>query len=123
MKGPYPSLKEVAARAGVSFQTASKFLNGGQVRVFLRPLPSALPLPARGWAIRPTPSPAAWSSGPAPPSGIVAGDLTDLALSEFVMGAGQSALDRVGHAVLVGTLVGDTDDGSEVVNMLIEQPG
>ena len=29
----YASLKEVAARAGVSFQTASKVLNGGSVRV------------------------------------------------------------------------------------------
>ena len=29
----YVSLKEVAARAGVSFQTASKVLNGGNVRV------------------------------------------------------------------------------------------
>src|SRR5215475_13986844 len=29
----YVSIKEVAARAGVSFQTASKVLNGGDVRV------------------------------------------------------------------------------------------
>src|ERR1700727_2817253 len=33
MARKYVSIKEVAARAGVSFQTASKVLNGGDVRV------------------------------------------------------------------------------------------
>ena len=63
----YASLKEVAARAGVSFQTASKFLNGGPVASPPRPLNRSLP-PRESCITSPTASPAAWSSVPPPRS-------------------------------------------------------
>jgi LacI family transcriptional regulator len=118
-KGPYPSLKEVAARAGVSFQTASKFLNGGQVRV--SPETAArITSAARELGYSPNTIARSLVQRNSSTIGIVAGDLTDLALSQFVVGAEQAAR-RVGHAVLVGTMAGDEEDGSEVVNMLIER--
>lgn len=119
MKRPYPSIKEVAARAGVSFQTASKFLNGGQVRVSAG---TAQRISSAASELGYSPNGIARSLVQRASStiGIVAGDLTDLALSGFVVGA-ERAARLVGHAVLVGTLAGNGADGSEVVNMLIER--
>lgn len=119
VKGPYPSLKEVAARAGVSFQTASKFLNGGQVRVSPETA-ERITSAARELGYSPNTIARSLVQRASSTIGIVAGDLTDLALSQFVVGA-ERAARRVGHAVLVGTLAGDEEDGSEVVNTLIER--
>jgi LacI family transcriptional regulator len=119
VKRPYPSLKEVAARAGVSFQTASKFLNGGHVRVSPETA-ERITLAARELGYSPNTIARSLVQRNSSTIGIVAGDLTDLALSQFVVGA-ERAARRVGHAVLVGTLAEDGEDGSEVVNMLIER--
>lgn len=48
----YVSIKEVAARAGVSFQTASKVLNGGDVRVSGPEVSPELPAGASRWPFR-----------------------------------------------------------------------
>jgi LacI family transcriptional regulator len=119
VKGPYPSIKEVAARAGVSFQTASKFLNGGQVRVSPETA-ERITSAARELGYSPNTIARSLVQRASSTIGIVAGDLTDLALSQFVVGA-ERAARRVGHAVLVGTLAGDEEDGSEVVNTLIKR--
>jgi LacI family transcriptional regulator len=119
VKPPYPSLKEVAARAGVSFQTASKFLNGGNVRVSAEAA-ERISSAARELGYSPNSIARSLVQRSSSTIGIVAGDVTDLALSAFVVGA-ERAARRVGHAVLVGTLAGDGEDGSEVVNMLIER--
>ncbi len=76
----YVSIKEVAARAGVSFQTASKVLNGGNVRVSAETAARILAvaeeprLPAEHR--RPEPGAASTAT-----IGLVASDATDSALS------------------------------------------
>jgi LacI family transcriptional regulator len=95
----YVSLKDVAARAGVSFQTASKVLQGRKgaasaataERVLraaddLGYVPNAL---ARGLVGRSSLT-----------IGVLVDDLSDVALARFVAGA-QSALAGEGHAVLL----------------------
>jgi LacI family transcriptional regulator len=119
----YTSIKEVAARAGVSFQTASKVLNGGDVRVSTetaqRIMDAATELGyspntiARSLVRRATGT-----------IGLVATDVTDAAISQFSVAAEQTAR-RHGRAVLVGHLSQSTDDsrahGADVVRMLIER--
>ncbi|SHN47880.1 LacI family DNA-binding transcriptional regulator [Cryptosporangium aurantiacum] len=97
----YVSLKDVAERAGVSFQTASKVLNrrSGVVSVATRErieraarelgyVPNAL---ARGLVRRDSLT-----------VGILADDFSDVALSRFVV-AVQRTVERQGHAALVAT--------------------
>ncbi|TQS42555.1 LacI family DNA-binding transcriptional regulator [Cryptosporangium phraense] len=97
----YVSLKDVAERAGVSFQTASKVLNGNSAVVSaatrqrildaareLGYVPNAL---ARGLVRRDSLT-----------VGILADDFSDVALSRFVVAA-QQAIERQGHAALVTT--------------------
>jgi LacI family transcriptional regulator len=119
----YTSIKEVAARAGVSFQTASKVLNGGDVRVSTetaqRIMDAATELGyspntiARSLVRRATGT-----------IGLVATDVTDAAISQFSVAAEQTAR-RHGRAVLVGHLSQSSDDsrahGKDVVRMLIER--
>jgi LacI family transcriptional regulator len=98
----YISLKDVAARSGVSFQTASKVLNGrsGVVSAQTRQrildaarelgyVPNAL---ARGLVSRTSLT-----------VGVLAGDFSDLALSQFVLAA-QRAVSAQGHAALIGNV-------------------
>jgi LacI family transcriptional regulator len=113
------SLKEVAAHAGVSFQTAGKVLNGGTVRVAAataeriqhaaRELGYSPNTVARGLVRRSTTT-----------IGLVAGSLRDPALAEFVIGAELAARCR-GHSVLVSNLTGDAGEGVGVVRSLVER--
>ena len=111
----------------MSFQTASKVLNGGEVRVApataQRILAAAVELGyspnsiARSLVQRATAT-----------IGLVAGDLTDAALAKFAVAAEQAAR-RHGLAVLVGNIVGGLGergsgapgDGAKVVRMLVER--
>jgi LacI family transcriptional regulator len=115
----YVSLKDVAARAGVSFQTASKVLNGHHgvvseaterrilaVAHELGYVPNAL---ARSLVTRSTYT-----------VGIVADDLDDWVLSQFVVGA-ERAARRQGHAVLIGAVERDANDGEQYVRLLMER--
>lgn len=115
----YVSLKEVAARAGVSYQTAGKVLNGGHVRV------------AQGTADRI--KAAAHELGYSPNTvarglrrcstmtiGLVAGSLRDPALAEFVVGA-ELAARRRGQSVIVSNLTGEGAEGVDIVRSLIER--
>src|SRR6476661_3834683 len=95
----YVSLKDVAARAGVSFQTASKVLNGhagvASAATAERILAAAAQLGyvpnelARGLVRRGSVT-----------AGILADDLADPALSRFVAGA-HAALSTRGHAAVL----------------------
>src|SRR5437867_9001124 len=98
----YASLKDVAAHAGVSFQTASKSLCGARINVptatrervlkaarELDYIPNAV---ARGLVTQTTAT-----------IGIVADELGDWALTQLVVGAISEARAR-GHAVLISSL-------------------
>jgi LacI family transcriptional regulator len=98
----YVSLRDVAARSGVSFQTASKVLNGrsGVVSAQTRErildaarelgyVPNAL---ARG-LVRKT----------SLTVGVLSGDFSDQALSQFVLAA-QRTVSAQGHAALIGNV-------------------
>ncbi len=112
------SIKTVAARAGVSFQTASKVLNGkGSVSEQTRQrileaastlgyVPNAV---ARGLVTRSTRT-----------VGIVASDLTDYVLAQFVVGAEREARDQ-GHSVIISSVDGDGCDGERYIRTLIER--
>jgi LacI family transcriptional regulator len=103
----YVSLRDVAARSGVSFQTASKVLNGrsGVVSPTTRErilsaagelgyIPNAM---ARGLVRRSSVS-----------VGVLADDGTDQAVSQFVLAAQRAAADR-GHAALISSVHANAD--------------
>ena len=114
------SIKTVAARAGVSFQTASKVLNGkGSVSEQTRQrileaasqlgyVPNAV---ARGLVTRSTRT-----------VGVVASDLSDDVLARFVVGAEHEARQQ-GHSVII-SIVGadrsDRGDGERYMRTLVE---
>ena len=114
----HASLRDVASRAGVSFQTAGKVLNGkGTVSATTRErilraarelnyVPNAV---ARGLVTQKTFT-----------VGIVASDLGDTELARFVVGAEREARRR-GHAVLIGNVGGDGTDAERYLHMLLER--
>jgi LacI family transcriptional regulator len=107
----------VASRAGVSFQTAGKVLNGkGSASAQTRErildaaktlgyVPNAL---ARSLVTRSTCT-----------IGIVASDLSDAELARFVVGAEREARRR-GHGVLIGSIDRDGADAERYLRMLLE---
>lgn len=112
----YVSLKDVAAQAGVSFQTASKVLNGcaGTVSEPTRQrirsaalelgyVPNAL---ARGLVRRSSYT-----------IGVLADDFSDPALSRFVAAAQQEA-QRQGHAALISVVQPFTDPRAALRTLL-----
>jgi LacI family transcriptional regulator len=103
----YVSLKDVAARSGVSFQTASKVLNGrsGVVAPSTRErilraaaelgyVPNAM---ARGLVRQASVT-----------VGVLADDFSDLAVSQFVLAAQRAAAGR-GHGALISSVHADID--------------
>jgi LacI family transcriptional regulator len=115
----YVSVKDVAARAGVSFQTASKVLNGGNVRVSADTAARILAA-AEQLGYRPNTVARSLVQRSTATVGLVAGDITDGALARFVAAAEQTAR-RHGHAFVVGNLGERGTDGAAVVRMLIER--
>jgi LacI family transcriptional regulator len=115
----YVSLKEVAARAGVSFQTASKVLNGGNVRVSAETEARIIAV-AESLGYRPNTVARSLVQQTTATIGLVAGDMTDGALSQFAVAAERTAR-RHQHAVLVGNLSQTGEDGASVVRMLIDR--
>ncbi len=113
----YVSLRDVAARSGVSFQTASKVLNGrsGVVSPSTRErilraaaelgyVPNAM---ARGLVRRASVT-----------VGVVADDFADLAVSQFVLAAQRAAASR-GHAALISSVDANID-AEQAVRTLLE---
>lgn len=113
----YVSLKDVAARAGVSFQTASKVLNGrtgvvseeSRLRIEaaaqdLGYVPNAL---ARGLVRQSTYT-----------VGVLAEDFSDVSLSRFVVAA-QLEAERQGHAAIIASIRPGVDP-RESLRILLE---
>lgn len=95
----YVSLKDVAARAGVSFQTASKVLNGQKGVVAERTQERILAAAAElGYVPNAVARSLVTKSTYA--IGIVADDLSDWVLAQFVVAAEREARRR-GHVVLI----------------------
>ena len=112
------SLKDIAARAGVSFQTVSKVLKGkGSVSPETRAwilkvaeelgyVPNAL---ARGLVSQRTST-----------IGVVASDFNDFVLAQFVVGAEREAR-RQGQCVIVGSIDREGSDCERYIRLLIER--
>lgn len=115
----YVSLKEVASRAGVSFQTASKVLNGGDVRVSAETAGRILSV-ARELGYRPNTIARSLVQRATATIGLVASDATDIAITQASVAAEQEAR-RHGHSVLVGHLAAGGADGADIVRTLIER--
>jgi LacI family transcriptional regulator, galactose operon repressor len=115
----YVSIKEVAARAGVSFQTASKVLNGGDVRVAAETAERILAV-ADELGYRPNTIARSLVQRTTATIGLVASDATDIAIAQASVAAEQEAR-RHGHSVLVGHLAVGGADGADIVRSLIER--
>ena len=115
----YVSIKEVAARAGVSFQTASKVLNGGDVRVSAETAERILAA-ANDLGYRPNTIARSLVQRTSATIGLVASDATDIAIAQASVAAEQEAR-RHGHSVLVGHLPVGGADGAAIVRTLIER--
>jgi LacI family transcriptional regulator len=98
----YVSLKDVAARAGVSFQTAGKVLNGRPV-VVADTTRERIRAAAAELGYVPNVIARSLITQTTCTIGIVADDLDDWALARFVVGAEREARRR-GHAVLITTV-------------------
>jgi len=115
----YVSIKEVAARAGVSFQTASKVLNGGKVRVSADTKARIMSVADR-LGYRPNTVARSLVQRSTATIGLIAGDITDAALSQFAVAAERTARHS-SHAVLMGNLAEGDRDGAAVARMLVER--
>ncbi|HEY1705691.1 MAG TPA: LacI family DNA-binding transcriptional regulator [Trebonia sp.] len=115
----YVSLKEVAFQAGVSFQTASKVLNGGDVRVSAETAQRILAVAAE-LGYRPNTIARSLVQRATATIGLVASDATDIGIAEASVAAEQEAR-RHGHSVLVGHLAAGGADGADIVRTLIER--
>jgi LacI family transcriptional regulator len=115
----YVSIKEVAARAGVSFQTASKVLNGGDVRVSAQTAERILAA-ASELGYQPNTIARSLVQRASATIGLVASDATDVAIAQASVAAEQAAR-RHGHSVLVGHLAMGGADGAGIVRTLIER--
>ena len=114
----HASLKDVAAKAGVSFQTASKVLNGKggfspitRARIMaaaetLEYVPNAL---ARGLATRNTYT-----------IGVIATDLSDTTLAQHIVGVEREARRR-GLCVIIGSLDRSGSDAVDYLKVLLER--
>jgi LacI family transcriptional regulator len=115
----YVSIKEVAARAGVSFQTASKVLNGGPVRVSPETAARITEV-AEELGYQPNTIARSLVQRSTSTLGLVAPDATDVAISQISVAAEREAR-RQGHAMLVGHLSPGGEDGAGIVRTLIER--
>jgi LacI family transcriptional regulator len=113
------SIKEVAALAEVSFQTASKVLNGGQVRVAAQTAERILAAAAE-LGYQPNTIARSLVQQASTTIGLVASDTTDLAITLACVAAEQEAR-RQGHSVLVGHLAAGGSDAPDIVRSLIER--
>ena len=115
----YVSIKEVAALAQVSFQTASKVLNGGEVRVSAQTAERILAA-ANELGYRPNTIARSLVQRASATIGLVASDATDLAITLASVAAEQEARKH-GHSVLVGHLAAGGSDGPDIVRSLLER--
>jgi len=113
----YVSLKNVAARAGVSFQTASKVLNGGREGVVSASTRERILRAAAELGYVPNAMARGLVRQASVTVGVVADDFSDLAVSQFVLAAQRAAASR-GHAALISSVHADVDAGLAVRKLL-----
>ncbi|HEX2307085.1 MAG TPA: LacI family DNA-binding transcriptional regulator [Jatrophihabitantaceae bacterium] len=114
----YSSLKDVAARAGVSFQTASKVLNGHPGAASADTIDRVVAA-ARDLEYVPSAMARRLVSRSAPLVGIITGDLSDTGLAQFLAGALRGIHARGGEAFIVALEPARNRDKS--VRKLLEQ--
>lgn len=117
-QGRRPSIKDVAERAGVSFQTTSKVLRGGgtvskatreRIHVIAEELGYVTNDVARSLVTRRTRT-----------IGVAVGDLSDHIVAKFVAGAEQEAREQQ-HSVLIVSVDTGTDGGERSLRTLLER--
>lgn len=112
------SLRDVASKAGVSFQTAGKVLNGkGSVSETTR---ERILLAARELDYVPNAVARNLVTKKTFTIGIVASDIGDAQLARFVVGAEREARSR-GHGVLIGNVNREGTDAERYLGMLLER--
>ncbi len=112
------SVKDVAARAGVSFQTTSKVLNGkGSVSEVTR---TRILRAARELGYVPNLLARSLVMHATRAVGVVASDLSDNNLSRFIVGAEEEARRR-GYSVIITGVDGAGSGGGEALPALIER--
>lgn len=112
------SLKEVAARSGVSFQTASKVLNGkGTVSAATR---QRILAAAAELGYVPNPLARGLLSRRTRTIGVIASDFSDTVPSQVVVGVEREAR-RHGHGVLIDCVDPDGSDGVRAFRALTER--
>ena len=112
------SIKDIAARAGVSFQTVSKVLQGkGSVsprtRAWIQEVAEQL-----GYV--PNTLARSLVSQRTGTIGVVASDFSDYVLAQFVVGAEREAR-RQGQCVIVGSLDHEGSEGERYIRLLLER--
>src|SRR5438270_2572313 len=112
------SVKDVAARSGVSFQTTSKVLNGkGSVSEVTR---ARILRAARDLGYVPNLLARSLVMHATRAIGLVASDLSDANLNRFIVGAEQEARRR-GYSVIVTGVDGGGSGGGEALPALLER--
>jgi LacI family transcriptional regulator len=112
------SLRDVASKAGVSFQTAGKVLNGkGSVSQETR---ERILVAAEDLGYVPNALARSLVTNSTCTIGIVASDLSDAELARFVIGAEREARRR-GHGVLIGSIDSVGSDAERYLRMLVER--
>jgi LacI family transcriptional regulator len=115
----YVSLKDVAARAGVSFQTASKVLNGNH-RVVSEATRERILAAARELGYLRNALAHGLVTSSTYTIGVIGDDLGDRVLAQFLVGAEQEAR-RHGHSVLISITDPDRADFEGCVRQLLER--
>jgi LacI family transcriptional regulator len=113
----YVSLRDVAARSGVSFQTASKVLNGGRAGVVSPSTRERILRAAAELGYVPNAMARGLVRQASLTVGVVADDFSDLAVSRFVLAAQRAAASR-GHAALISSVHATIDAGLAVRTLL-----
>ena len=112
------SLKDIAARAGVSFQTVSKVLKGkGSVAPETRAL---IMEAAEQLGYVPNMLARSLVNQQTATIGIVAANFSDFVLAQFVVGAEREA-QRQGHCAIIGSLDRDGSDCERYIRLLMER--
>lgn len=112
------SLKDIAARAGVSFQTVSKVLQGkGSVAPETRAL---IMRAAEELGYVPNVLARSLVNQQTATIGIVAADFSDFVLAQFVVGAEREAR-RQGQCTIIGSLDQDGSDSERYIRLLMER--
>lgn len=115
---PKPSLKDVAMKSGVSFQTASKVLRGGGSVADTTRQKILASADEIGYVVDHVAR--SLVTGRTQTIGVVVGDLADHVVARFVVGAEREA-GRRDHGLLIVSVDTGTDEGERSLRSLLER--